>query len=58
MNSLPTSGLSTSLSNFSLTIVLFCASDVDILFRRSRLRLCSEQGGEVHMSIFIQIKQL
>ena len=44
MNSLPSSGLSMLLANSSLTIVLFCASDVDILFRRSRLRLCSEQG--------------
>ena len=43
MNSLLSSGLSL-LCNFSLTIVLFCASDVDILFRRSRFRLCSEQG--------------
>ena len=37
--------------NSSFIIVLFCASDVDILFRRLWLRLCSEQEGEVHMSI-------
>ena len=54
MNSLASSTcvrLSMSLCNFSFVIVLICASDVDILFRRSRLRLCSEQGGYVHMSI-------
>ena len=39
--------------NVNFTIVLFCASDLDILFRRSRLRLCSEQGGKVHVRIWI-----
>ena len=37
--------------NVSFTIVLFCATDLDILSRRSTGKFYSEQGGEVHMSI-------